>query len=90
VIAAEKAPTAFGEVSFRVESRLKAGEVLVRLDAPARPVGKWTLRLPDPPGRRVTAVNIGTEDVRRDADGRIDLTGRKGAFTVQYEVEVRR
>jgi hypothetical protein len=89
-IAVQKAPTAFGGVSFRVESRLKMGEVLVRLETPARPVGKWHLRLPDPPGHRVTAVRVGTEEVRRDVEGRIDLTGRKGAFTVRYEVEVRR
>ena len=41
MIAVEKAPTAFGEVSFRVASRLKVGEVVVRLETPARPVGKW-------------------------------------------------
>lgn len=89
-IAVAKAPTAFGEVSFRVESRLKAGEVLVRLEAPARAAGKWQLRLPDPPGHRVTAVRVGAEDVRRDAEGRIGLTRRTGAFTVRYSVEARR
>lgn len=90
VIAIEEAPSAFGNVSFRVESRLKMGELLVRLEAPTRPVGKWHLRLPDPPGYRVTAVGVGTEELRRDTEGRIDLTGRKGGFTVRYAVEVSR
>lgn len=89
-VSVAKAPTAFGEVSFRVESRLKAGEVLVLLEAPARAAGKWQLRLPDPPDHRVTAVRVGTEDVRRDAEGRIDLTGRKGTFVVRYAVEASR
>ena len=90
VIMVEKAPTAFGEVSFRVESRLKMGEVIVRLEAPARPVGRWHLRLPSPPGYHVTSVKVGNVDVNRDAEERIDLTGRKGAFTVRYTVEASR
>lgn len=86
-LAVEKAPTAFGEVSFKVESRLKAGEVVVRVEAPARPVGRWQLRLPDPPGHRIAAVRIGTTEVQRDAEKRIDLTGRTGVITIRYAVE---
>jgi hypothetical protein len=83
----EKAPTAFGEISFAVSSDLKAGKVEVELQSPARPVAKWTLRLPDPPGYTIADMKIGTDALKRDADGRIDLTGRTGKFRVVYSVK---
>ena len=83
----EKAPSAFGEVSFTVEPRLADGEVRVTVQAPPRPVGKWQLRLPDPPGHTITAVKVGDDELKRDADGRVDLTGRTGTFTVRFLVK---
>jgi hypothetical protein len=83
----ERAPSAFGGVSFRVESRLKQGEVVVSVQAPPRPVGKWTLRLPDPPGSTITGVRVGETELKRDADGRVDLTGRTGRFEVRFGVK---
>jgi len=87
VISIEKAPSAFGEVSLRAESRLKDGEVVVTLQSPARPVGKWLLRLPNPPGYQVTDVSIENQKLTRDADGRVDLTGRTGKFAVRFQVQ---
>jgi hypothetical protein len=86
VIAVERAPTAFGTVTVRAESRLAKGEVVVTVDTPPRPVGKYQLRLPDPPGYQITGVRIGDAEVPRDADGRVDLTGRIGKFTVRFAV----
>jgi hypothetical protein len=43
--------------------------------------------LPDPPGYRITGVRIGDEELHRDADGRVDLTGRKGNVVVRFAVE---
>ena len=86
VVTVEKAPTAFGEVSVRAESRLKQGEVVVTVAAPPRPVGRWTLRLPDPPGHRITGATAGGAELHRDADGRVDLTGRTGTFEVRFRV----
>jgi hypothetical protein len=86
ILAVEKAPTAFGEVSFRVESRLKRGEVLVSLQAPPRTPERWQLWLPEPPGCRVTAVRISDAELRRDADGRVDLSKRSGKFMVRFQV----
>jgi hypothetical protein len=88
-IEVKKAPTAFGEVTFRVLSHLSEGEVMVIVEPPPRPVAKWQLRLPDPPGYRITGVRIGGEDVRRDADGRVDLTGQTGKWTVRFAVAKR-
>ena len=73
----------------RVNPRLDAGEVLVNLEAPSRPVGKWQVRLPDPPGHRIAGVQVDGKEVRRDADGRVDLTGRSGKLVVRFGVEKR-
>jgi hypothetical protein len=86
-IVVARGPSAFGEVSFSVESRLGDGEVRVTVVAPPRPVAKWQLRLPDPPGHTITAVKLGDDEPRRDADGRVDLTGRTGTFTVRFLVK---
>jgi hypothetical protein len=83
----EKAPSAFGEVSFKVESRAAKGEVVASVEAPPRAVSKWTLRLPDPPGYTITGVKIGSNELRRGADGRVDLSGRTGKFQVVYTVK---
>jgi hypothetical protein len=85
-IKVEKAPTAFGPVSFSV-APTKTGEVAVEVESPPRPPSKWTLRLPDPPGYTITGAKIGTDELKRDADGRIDLTGRTGKFQVVYSVK---
>jgi hypothetical protein len=84
-----KAPSAFGEISVRVQSHLRRGEVIVTTQAPPRPVAKWLLRLPDPPGYRIAKVRIGPAEAPRDADGRVDLTGRSGPVVVRFEVERR-
>jgi hypothetical protein len=81
------APSAFGEVSLRVESQLTEGRLRIRTAAPSRPAGKWLVRLPDPPGHRITSVRIGDAEVRRGADGRVDLTGRTGEVSITFHVE---
>jgi hypothetical protein len=87
VIAIEKAPSAFGEISFRVESKLKDGEVVVNVQSPPRAVGRWLLRIPNPPGYQVANASIDNQKLIRDADGRVDLTGRSGKFAVRFQVK---
>src|SRR6185369_16227535 len=86
-VTVEKFPTAFGEVSFTVESRVSRGEVRVTVTAPPRPVGRMQLRLPDPFDYTITGVKLGDDELTRDADGRVDLTGRTGTFTVRFLVK---
>jgi hypothetical protein len=86
-IVVERAPTAFGEMSVRTASRLKDGEVRVAVRTPSRPVGKITLRLPDPPGYRVSGVRIGKASMQRDVDGRVDLSGLKGEIAIRFAVQ---
>ncbi len=55
----ERAPTTFGEVSFRVESRLGQGEVVVTVESPPRPPRRLLVRPPLPPGWRVAGARVG-------------------------------
>jgi hypothetical protein len=80
----ERAPTAFGPVSVKVESHLKRGEVVANLDLPARPVPDHAflrIRLPD--GWRVTGAKSRGTDLKVDDRGTVDLTGLKGAVQIQ-------
>lgn len=86
----ERAPTMFGEVSIEVASHLKAGEVLVRMIAPPRPLERMSLRLPLPSGWRTVAATIDGADLPLGKDATVDLAGRSGAFTVRFKVESER
>jgi hypothetical protein len=83
----ERAPTLFGPVSVRAESRLSRGEVLVDVEAPPRPPAKWLLRPPLPPGWRVTAASVGDAALPLGPGGAVDLTGRARKFGVRFAVE---
>jgi hypothetical protein len=87
VVNVERAPTAFGEVSFRVESRLRRGEVLLEMEAPVRRPDTWLVRLPLPPGWRVTAARLGKTAVALGKDGAVDLSSQTGRFSLRFKVE---
>jgi hypothetical protein len=86
VLRLERAPTLFGPVSLRAESRLSRGEVVVQVEAPPRAPTKWTLRLPLPLGWKATAATIGETGVSLGPGGVVDLTGRTGRFGVRYTI----
>lgn len=85
-IVMERAPSLFGEVSVQAQSRLSAGEVVVRMTAPPRPPHKVLLRVPLPSGWKVTGASIDGEALTPAADGAVDLTGRTGTYTVRFSV----
>jgi len=86
-IVVERAPTTFGPVSVRAQSRLTAGEVVVNVDLPARNPAKRTLlraRVPD--GWRVTGAKSGGKALALDPSGSVDLSGRTGPVNVTFAV----
>jgi hypothetical protein len=83
----ERAPTRWGEISFRVESRLSRGEVQMSIDSPSRSPGRWFVRLPLPVGWKVTAAKVGDAVLPLRKDGAVDLTGRSDRFTLRFEVQ---
>lgn len=85
-IEVRKAPTAFGEVSLRCESRLSTGEVRVSVTPPPRTPKRMLLRVPVPQGWRVTSARIGSEELVAGRDTTVDLTGHRNAITVVFGV----
>jgi hypothetical protein len=82
----ERAPTAFGAVSFEAKSLLSKGEVLVTMEAPGRRPARLLVRPPLPAGWRVVAADVAGTAVVPGADGAVDVAGRSGRFAVRFRV----
>jgi hypothetical protein len=83
----ERAPTAFGEVSFQVKSRLSKGEVEVTVQPPPRQPERFMIRLPLPASWMTASASIGISELRLSADGAVDVTDRTEAFTIRFRVK---
>jgi hypothetical protein len=86
----EGAPTAFGLVSFVIESHLNMGEVIARIQLPARnhPL-KTQFRVRVPDGWRVISAKSGKTPVQVDAQGTVDLSELSGTVILRFAVERR-
>ena len=86
-IAIQRAPTAFGEVSVRVKSRLQKGDVLADIEAPARNrPEKMFLRIRLPEGWEIVSAKSGPRLLKVDDQGTVDISelqGRKSRFPIQ-------
>jgi hypothetical protein len=83
----DRAPTAFGEVSLHVRSRLAAGEVVADVALPVRhPPRRTLLRIRVPDGWRVTGATAGPEPLPADAQGTVDLTALRGRQEIRIQV----
>lgn len=85
-IKVERAPTAFGPVSFNVRSKLHQGTVTVEVHPPARPPQRTLLRARIPDGWKADAARIGTRPLPVDGMGTVDVSGERGPFTVVFKV----
>jgi len=84
-LAVERAPTAFGPVSVLAESRLSAGQIILKADLPSRNQPKHTLlraRVPD--GWRINKATIDGQELSVDGSGTVDLSGRTGEVTIKF------
>jgi hypothetical protein len=89
-IVVESAPTAFGPVSVRADSRLSAGQVIAHAKLPARNLAKRTLlraRVPD--GWRVAGASMVGKKLEVDERGTVDLSGQMGDVSIEFAVEKR-
>jgi hypothetical protein len=82
----ERAPTAFGAVSFQARSLLSKGEVLVTVDAPPRRPAKLLVRPPLPAGWGVVGADVAGTALTPGAEGAVDVAGRPGRFLVRFRV----
>jgi hypothetical protein len=88
VIQVERAPTAFGPVSVRVESRLSEGMVRTELDLPQRnPPRHIGLRIRVPDGWRVISASVADRELDVDELGTVDLSALKGKAVVHFKVK---
>ena len=84
----ERAPSAFGRVSLRVDSHLANGEVRAEIDLPPRnPPDKISLRARVPDGWKVTSASVDGKTLVVDERGTVDLSQRKGKIVVRFEVK---
>jgi hypothetical protein len=83
-VVVERAPTRFGSVSFRIESRLVEARVLARLDAdfrrPPRSV-RLTLRVPG--GARIASARSGGRELEVLGPDTVRLEALKGTTVVE-------
>ena len=87
-IIVERAPTAFGPVSVRVQSRLAQGELLADLDLPdPQPAQPTLLRIRVPDGWRVTSAKAGDQTLQVDSRGTVDISSLKGKVSVRFQAE---
>ncbi|MEO5803735.1 MAG: hypothetical protein ABIR24_09400, partial [Verrucomicrobiota bacterium] len=87
-IKVERAPTAFGEVSFNVTSHLSNGEIIAEVQPPSRNQPKqMLLRIRVPDGWKVISATSGNEKFTPDEKGTIDVSRLKERFTMRFKVK---
>jgi hypothetical protein len=86
VIEVERAPTAFGPISFRLESHLDKGQIIAEVDPPHRNQPKQTLlraRVPD--GWKIVSAEMGDKTLQPDAKGAVDISSLKSKGTIIFQ-----
>ncbi len=86
-ICIENAPTAFGPVSCRAQSKLNAGRVECQITPPPRPAKAIRLRAPLPDGRQVESVIVDGKPAELIDGDTVDLSGRTEPMTVRFSVK---
>lgn len=87
IIKVERAPTAFGPVSYRIESHIANGNVTANVELPTRNKANQILfraRVPD--GWHVTGATVDNRELKVDNNGSADLTGLQGKLTINFAV----
>jgi hypothetical protein len=81
------APTAFGPVSCRVDSKLSSSLVEIQVTPPPRPVKTIMLRAPLPAGWQIESVKVDEEDAPLVDGDSVDLSRKTKALTVHFAVK---
>jgi hypothetical protein len=83
----ERAPTAFGPVSIRMESKLAEGEVVAEVQLPQRNAPKRVLlRARLPAGWKALSAVANLRELNVDERGTADISTLKGSVTVHFKV----
>jgi hypothetical protein len=83
----ERAPTAFGEVSVRMQSKLSQGEIVAEVVLPQRnPPQRTLLRARVPEGWKAVSAQVGNDQLSTDSQGTVDLSRLTGKQTIRFKV----
>jgi hypothetical protein len=86
-ISVKRAPTAFGPISFTIESKLTQKQILAKLELPTRnPATKTLLRIRAPDGWQAMSAKAGKDLLKVDERGTVDISTLKGKATIQFDV----
>ena len=87
-IVIERAPTDFGPVGVRIQSKLSQGQVVANVDLPKRnKPAKILLRARVPAGWKVISAKANAQSFKTDDRGTIDITGLGGKQEFIFEVQ---
>jgi hypothetical protein len=89
VLDVTRAPTMFGPVAFRVESRLVEGEIRLEITCPPLRPASFLVRPPLPRGWKIAAASVGRIDLPIGSEGAIDVSGQTDTFRLRVRVEKR-
>lgn len=90
-IRVEKAPSAFGDISYTVRSALRRGEIVFHMNAPTKlPPKHLLLRARVPAGWRVVAARVNRKPLSVDDLGTVDLSHIGGEIDVRFQVKALR
>jgi len=90
-IVVERAPTAFGPVSFRIESQLASGCVRAEFDLPTRnPPQRALARIRLPDGWRIVGARLNDRAATLDAAGTVELTSAGPKARLEADVSPQR
>jgi hypothetical protein len=84
----ERAPTAFGPVSFWLESHLSRGEIKAEIDPPHRNRPKlMQFRARAPDGWKIVSADIQSQTVQPDQLGTVDISSLTTRTTLLFHVQ---
>jgi hypothetical protein len=87
-IKVERAPTAFGPVSFQIESHLNRGEIMAEIDPPHRNRPKlMQLRVRLPNGWKIISAENDSQTFQPDDQGMTDITLLKSKTAITFRAK---
>ena len=82
----EKAPTAFGPVSYTILSNLEAGEITLTYSQPVRSPQKTQARIRVPDGWKIESAQIGNRELKVDSLGTFEIVSAINPVVVHIRV----
>jgi hypothetical protein len=87
-IKVERAPTAFGPVSFQLDSHLDRGDITAEIDPPHRNHPKSMLfRVRAPDGWQIVSADCPGQNFKPDTNGTVDISSLKTRTILTFHVQ---